>query len=292
MNREISYLMLINIIRLSLFCSLGDNPDGMYILYSGQLKVTKDGTVLGNVQPLECVGELGFLYGSPRLATVAATQPSTVYYLSKRSFNKIVESVEKSFEKIPLFSVLDVDSKRDMFPAAKILSVGTGDYIARKDDNPTMFFIVLKGLVSFGDKIYRPYDYFGHSELLKSAQYKSSIIVRRTATLLAISNKGFRSSAFSSVRHALTKQQKSAMESEGAQQLQDNGGSPLRRRSSASKNLLSTPSSGISKSPRPSKAFRKADDDGGLVRFEDITTSPDKSAMYSDDNPCIMCVPL
>ena len=64
----------------------GDENRDLYILSQGTLEISVKGddgqVVVGEVQPPEIIGEISFLNGSPRTATITAKTEAEVYILS------------------------------------------------------------------------------------------------------------------------------------------------------------------------------------------------------------------
>ena len=64
----------------------GDKNRDLYILSQGTLEISIKGdggqVVVGEVQPPEIIGEISFLNGSPRTATITAKTEAEVYILS------------------------------------------------------------------------------------------------------------------------------------------------------------------------------------------------------------------
>jgi CRP-like cAMP-binding protein/cytochrome P450 len=78
--------------------SQGDEPDQLYFILDGKLRVTTDrGTgeqvYLATLGPGEVVGEIGILHGLPRVATVTAEGPATLIAVDGDTFSvAVVES--------------------------------------------------------------------------------------------------------------------------------------------------------------------------------------------------------
>jgi serine/threonine protein kinase len=53
------------------------DDDAFYLLVSGRVSASRGGVVLGDIQEGECFGEISYVIGESRLATVTATKPST-----------------------------------------------------------------------------------------------------------------------------------------------------------------------------------------------------------------------
>ena len=74
-----------------------DHPDGMYIVTSGKVKVTKSATddsgaetVLAILREGTSFGEIGLIDGLPRSANATAIEPTTCYFLPRDGFIQAV----------------------------------------------------------------------------------------------------------------------------------------------------------------------------------------------------------
>jgi CRP-like cAMP-binding protein len=79
----------------------GDEGDFFYTVNSGHFVVLKDGEKKVEYGPGDTFGELALMYGSPRLATVKATELSTVWAVDRATFRGIV--IDLSFRKRRLY---------------------------------------------------------------------------------------------------------------------------------------------------------------------------------------------
>lgn len=69
----------------------GEVGDSMFIIYSGKVKVEKNGTIVATLGEGECVGEMAILDNSPRSATVKAMEPTMVFQISSDDFFDILQ---------------------------------------------------------------------------------------------------------------------------------------------------------------------------------------------------------
>ena len=72
----------------------GDPADALYIVVSGRFAVTKDGRrgVIAEIGPDQPIGEIAFLTGGARTATVAAMRDSLVLRLSRDEFEELAKA--------------------------------------------------------------------------------------------------------------------------------------------------------------------------------------------------------
>ncbi len=73
-------------------CREGEFGRELYVIVDGTATVTRGGTWLADLGPGDFFGELAFLDGAPRSATVTAKTPMTVIVLGPREMDVIVEA--------------------------------------------------------------------------------------------------------------------------------------------------------------------------------------------------------
>jgi len=76
----------------------GEAGDALYILRTGAAQVIKDsngGQVVNQIMAGDLFGELALLTGQPRAASIITTEPSSVFRLSKRDFDRIITASPK-----------------------------------------------------------------------------------------------------------------------------------------------------------------------------------------------------
>lgn len=73
----------------------GEEGEGMYVVISGKLRAVRRGMLkkktLGDIGPGESFGEMAMLGASPRVATVMATEPTTVLAMFRPELLRLVE---------------------------------------------------------------------------------------------------------------------------------------------------------------------------------------------------------
>lgn len=78
--------------------SEGDDPDGVYYICQGRVKVVKDvgghEAVLAELEPGDIFGELAMVGESPRSATIVVTEECWVYKFSADSFKKKLQNMD------------------------------------------------------------------------------------------------------------------------------------------------------------------------------------------------------
>ena len=68
----------------------GEMGDSMYLLLSGQVRVTRGKVPITDLGPKECVGELAILDSEPRSATVQAMTPTQALKLEREDFYELL----------------------------------------------------------------------------------------------------------------------------------------------------------------------------------------------------------
>jgi len=87
----------------------GIPADGLYIILSGQVDVTKEGKTLAHLREGEIFGEMSLLTKTPATATVKATRPTSVLRLPRSDFDALIRSHPQV---LALISELTDDRKR------------------------------------------------------------------------------------------------------------------------------------------------------------------------------------
>ncbi len=72
-------------------CAEGDAGDAIWVLYSGALDVSKGPVHLTRVEPGGYLGELAFMDGLPRSATVTAVEKSTILSIRRPDFRALIQ---------------------------------------------------------------------------------------------------------------------------------------------------------------------------------------------------------
>jgi len=74
----------------SVICKQGDSNFDLYILMEGQCDVLYNDRKISEINPIESIGEMGFLENDKRSATVVASQHSTLVTLDKEKFDNFL----------------------------------------------------------------------------------------------------------------------------------------------------------------------------------------------------------
>ena len=74
----------------------GEPGDCFYLVDRGTLAVHADGREVARLGPGECFGEIALLRGTPRMATVTAAEPVSLYVLGREDFLALVAGVPRA----------------------------------------------------------------------------------------------------------------------------------------------------------------------------------------------------
>lgn len=70
----------------------GDRTDGLYVVLSGEVEVSKDGILLTRLKEGDLFGEISLLQKTPATATVTATRHTTLLRLPREDFDMLISS--------------------------------------------------------------------------------------------------------------------------------------------------------------------------------------------------------
>jgi CRP-like cAMP-binding protein len=70
----------------------GDRTDGLYVVLSGEVEVSKDGILLTRLKEGDLFGEISLLQKTPATATVTATRHTTLLRLPREDFDTLISS--------------------------------------------------------------------------------------------------------------------------------------------------------------------------------------------------------
>lgn len=71
----------------------GDFPEGLFIISSGEVELTRDNKKLLSLKEYQFIGFMGVIQNSPYYATAKAIQPCEMLYLDKVTFDRILEDL-------------------------------------------------------------------------------------------------------------------------------------------------------------------------------------------------------
>jgi serine/threonine-protein kinase len=91
-----------NIVRVGkgkVIVSLGEINDSFYVIMSGTTKVRKAGKDIATIGIGECFGEMAFIAGQPRVASVVADSDCVLLKISATLLDRLPESIQLLFYK-------------------------------------------------------------------------------------------------------------------------------------------------------------------------------------------------
>jgi cAMP-dependent protein kinase regulator len=141
----------------------GDHPDGFYFILNGEAQVERcepDGTVqrLAILDRGDYFGELAYLTGAPRNATVRAHGELEVYYLDGGQFHRWLEDDlegrgevrgrlldQALLAELPIFSGLSPAERGQLFERLGIERFAPGEVVFRQGELGTKLYVVAEG---------------------------------------------------------------------------------------------------------------------------------------------------
>ncbi len=82
----------------------GEDGDCFYVVDSGTLTVHADGREVARIGPGDCFGEIALLRGTPRIATVTAAEPVSLYALDREDFLTVVAGTPRVAQQASRFA--------------------------------------------------------------------------------------------------------------------------------------------------------------------------------------------
>ncbi|MEQ1566600.1 MAG: cyclic nucleotide-binding domain-containing protein [Myxococcota bacterium] len=109
----------------------GDAGDAWYVLYEGEVEVVKEAQgaerVIAMLGRRACFGEMAILDGSPRSASVRATQPSTALRFPRSSFTRLLAEGNLGAYKLVHQIALVLVSRQRRTTARLVEALAAGD---------------------------------------------------------------------------------------------------------------------------------------------------------------------
>lgn len=162
--------------------------------------------------------------------TIKAAKQSIVFKLSRSSYDRIIFDVKTSLNLVPLFESLSPVKRNFLLSHCEVSKLSRFETVIWKDDNPTKFYVILKGKLNFSGfidmltqllhlgqvlfngKLKGYMDYFGEDELLFKTRYPGNAVVQSAdAVLFVLSELAFNSSEFVIVRQFLESESRLAL---------------------------------------------------------------------------------
>ena len=189
----------------------GEQAERFYILRAGRLEATDaDGRVLNRIIPGEGFGELALLDGTPRTATVRATEPTVLWSIDRGHFGRWIkdrfevaarirasEEERRRFAKIPFFRGLPGNELARLAAKLVIREFRAGDWIVRAGDPGDRYYIVREGTVEVVGadgtalRTLGPDQDFGELALLFGGGRTASVRAATDVTLMSLARQDF-----------------------------------------------------------------------------------------------------
>ncbi len=204
----------------------GDPGDCLYILQHGELEIRLEGddgdeVVLGKVAPGKSVGEIAFLTGERRSASVFALCDATVLRFHQSDFEKLREQapeISAQFSEIIVnrlqkaelqslihtsdqFSGMDKNALRDLEKELELSQCSSGQYLIREGEDSDCMYIVVSGRLQVvdqhgenGERLLlelRRGQAVGEMAIITGGKRSASVRATRDSLLAKLSQKGF-----------------------------------------------------------------------------------------------------
>lgn len=122
-------------------CREGGPADALFIIDSGIVRVTRDGKHVAQLEAGDMFGEMEMVTDTPRIATIEAVTPVTLFELHRGDFDKLVQASTAARQKIQeLFAERSHDlAERDLVPETEAATwrERATDLIATNASTPT-----------------------------------------------------------------------------------------------------------------------------------------------------------
>lgn len=130
-----------------------DEGDNFYILGAGTADVFVDGNKVHSYASGDSFGELALMYGTPRAASIIATQDCTLYAIDRDTYrNMLMASVmkhrqlyETTLAKVKIVQDLDPYERSQMADALENAEYTAGEVIVKQGDIGDTFFVLMSG---------------------------------------------------------------------------------------------------------------------------------------------------
>jgi cAMP-dependent protein kinase regulator len=183
----------------------GEPGDYFYVVAKGEVEFFIDGQRVGAAGPGNAFGELALLYRCPRSATVRAMDRATsLFRVDQKTFTVMMQSETKKSEdekrellqKVPFLSSLGAEDITRLCSLMGPVLFSTGDYIVRKGDQGSSFFIIRDGKArvteifvggtSYEDISLERGDYFGEDALVSNEPRAANVVALTKGSAFAI----------------------------------------------------------------------------------------------------------
>jgi CRP-like cAMP-binding protein len=184
--------------------------DTYFVVEEGELSITvrmgpEERVKVGNYHGGDSFGELALIYGSPRAATITATEPCKMWRMKRGWYRGVVGQHRKGMhkEKVEFLPKVNVNENKfgEMFTKDQIDSMAqllqqqyfsVGDTILREGEAGNTFYIIQSGEVNIfnqqvGDKPIAKLgkeEFFGEQALLSDDVRTATVVAARCAVVM------------------------------------------------------------------------------------------------------------
>jgi len=188
----------------------GDDGDNFYMIDTGSVEVSIDGTKRHMLNQGDSFGELAIMYNAPRAATCTAATNCKLWALDRATFKVIVmhttinkRNLHKSFlQNVPLLETLTEYEILTIADALQEEKFKAGEIICEQGQPGHQFYIIKEGSATCymtdarGNRMERanlgPGSYFGEIALLEDKPRQASIVAKEAIKVLSLDRKTFK----------------------------------------------------------------------------------------------------
>ncbi len=203
----------------------GARSDCLFVVFSGAVRVIPRGTEASKNAAVDlghgaCIGEVGFLTGDKRSATVTTLEESCLVRLSREAFdaltqqfphetaevtNRIVLGARKvhlssALRRSELFGAVDPEVLKDLEAELELVNLASGQILFRRGEQGDAMYLIIAGRLrvvlesSDTEKVLaelHPGDTFGEMAVLTSEPRSATVYAFRDTQLASLSRHGF-----------------------------------------------------------------------------------------------------
>ena len=205
----IDAMMKENVAAATIIIQQGDIGDYFYVVESGHVSFSVDGSHVGACTRGASFGELALLYNCPRAATCVANTECSLWKVDQKTFRYMLanntanqqKDVNTVLRKVPFLSELDNEILLKVSDALTTVQFPAQERIINKGDAGEVFYIIREGTVKihdigFGDSQYVDQilgvgDWFGERALISGEARVANVTANTDCTCLCLSRDTF-----------------------------------------------------------------------------------------------------
>lgn len=203
-----------------------DSSDCLYVVLSGEVRVKPRDTGGGKNATIDlgrgsCIGEVGFLTGDKRSATVSTLQDSCLLKLTRDSFDVLTQQfpeetaqvtdrivlgarkthLSSALRRSELFGMVDAEVLKDLEAELELMSLTSGEILFRRGEPGDAMYLIIAGRLRValegrdgGEKVLaelEPGDTLGEMAVLTGDPRSATIYAFRDTQLASLSREGF-----------------------------------------------------------------------------------------------------